>query len=76
MNIVNVVSQRSLNFGDAMREIFQSGTVRSDFILVTGDIVSNAKLTDVIAAHKCEGRGEHLVSRSTGRATRMTSATS
>ena len=52
MSIVNVVSQRSLNFGDAMREIFQCGAVRSDFILVTGDIVSNAKLTDVIAAHK------------------------
>ena len=32
--VQTVVSQRSLSFGDALREIYQSGLVRSDFILV------------------------------------------
>jgi translation initiation factor eIF-2B subunit epsilon len=29
-----VISQRSLSFGDALREIYQSGLIRSEFILV------------------------------------------
>eukprot|EP00047_Mylnosiga_fluctuans_P011287 m.20421 g.20421 ORF g.20421 m.20421 type:complete len:653 (+) comp3530_c0_seq2:31-1989(+) len=42
--VTPVVSEKCLSIGDALREIDRSGTIRSNFILVTGDIVSNYKL--------------------------------
>jgi translation initiation factor eIF-2B subunit epsilon len=69
-SVQTVVSQRSLSFGDALREIYQSGLVRSDFILVcwanrtigislvqvSGDVVADLRLESCIAEHKFEHR--------------------
>eukprot|EP00043_Microstomoeca_roanoka_P007540 m.72633 g.72633 ORF g.72633 m.72633 type:complete len:754 (-) comp13863_c0_seq1:333-2594(-) len=52
MKINCIVSQGSYNFGDALRDLETRQLINSDFILVTGDIVSNYKLRSVIAEHK------------------------
>lgn len=38
--------------GDAMREMDDKSLIRSDFILVYGDIVSNLDLKTVVQEHK------------------------
>lgn len=38
--------------GDALREVEARGVIKSDFILVPGDVVSNVSLAPLIAAHK------------------------
>ena len=38
--------------GDAMREMDALGVIKSDFVLVPGDVVSNLSLAPLIAAHK------------------------
>lgn len=41
-----------LCLGDALREIDREGLIRSDFILVHGDLISNIKLGPIIKEHK------------------------
>lgn len=41
-----------LCLGDALREIDREGLIRSDFILVHGDLISNVKLGPIIKEHK------------------------
>ena len=50
--IHNVVSSRALSVGDALRDIFHAGVVNSEFILITGDVISNINFSAVLAAHK------------------------
>ena len=38
--------------GDALREVEALGVIKSDFVLVPGDVVANMQLAPVIAAHK------------------------
>lgn len=47
-----IVSQDCLSAGEALRLIDQRNVVRSDFILVNGDVVSNMQLDAVLEAHK------------------------
>jgi hypothetical protein len=45
-------SYSSMSAGDALREMYNSGLLKHDFILVSGDVVSNMKLDRVLAAHR------------------------
>ncbi|KAI9571225.1 nucleotide-diphospho-sugar transferase [Boletus coccyginus] len=38
--------------GDAMRDIYTHGIITSDFVLVTGDLVSNIRIDEVVRVHK------------------------
>lgn len=53
-NIQCVMSSTSdcLCVGDALREIDREGLIRSDFILLHGDLISNVKLAAAIKDHK------------------------
>ena len=50
--VSHVIADGASSVGDALREIDKSGLVTNDFILITGDVVSNADLTDLIKQHK------------------------
>jgi len=45
-------SENCISFGDALREIDREGLIRSDFLLVPGDLISNVKLRAHIEEHK------------------------
>ncbi|KAI9291603.1 nucleotide-diphospho-sugar transferase [Neoconidiobolus thromboides FSU 785] len=47
-----IVTQQLLSVGDALRDIDSKSIIRSDFILLSGDIVSNMKLQEAVNAHK------------------------
>lgn len=49
-----VVSEECLSAGDALRNIDAKSLIKSDFVLVNGDMVSNMKLADIIKEHKYE----------------------
>lgn len=50
--VVPIVTPESLSLGDAMRELDAKQLITSDFILLTGDVVSNVSAEDVVAAHR------------------------
>ncbi|XP_041465652.1 translation initiation factor eIF-2B subunit epsilon-like [Lytechinus variegatus] len=47
-----VVSEGCHSLGDALREMERKSLIRSHFILVTGNLVSNLKLKEVLEMHK------------------------
>eukprot|EP00897_Mesotaenium_endlicherianum_P001080 jgi/Mesen1/10973/ME000096S10559 len=47
-----LVAHDCVSAGDALRFIDQKGSIRSDFVLVSGDVVSNMSLTKVLAEHR------------------------
>lgn len=52
VKIRTIVSEDCPSVGDALRNIDSLALIRSDFILVSGDLVSNMDLKEVIAKHK------------------------
>ncbi|XP_077989195.1 translation initiation factor eIF2B subunit epsilon-like [Glandiceps talaboti] len=50
--VVTIVSEDCRTLGDALRDIDNKSLLRSDFVLVNGDIVSNMHLQKVVAEHK------------------------
>lgn len=52
VKIQTIVSEDCPSVGDALRNIDSLALIRSDFILVSGDLVSNMDLKEVIAKHK------------------------
>eukprot|EP01137_Pigoraptor_chileana_P005673 Opistho-2@49062 len=52
ITIESIISQQCLSVGDALREIDQKQLIQSDFILVSGDLVSNMNLQHVLKAHR------------------------
>ncbi|KAK3711933.1 hypothetical protein QZH41_009445 [Actinostola sp. cb2023] len=52
--IHTVIVEDCLSTGDALREIDRKSLIRSDFVLVSGDVVSNMKLEQVLNEHKCK----------------------
>jgi len=50
--IRTIVSTRCLSTGDALREIYHMQIINSDFILVSGDVISNMKLDPILQAHR------------------------
>ncbi|TFK29847.1 translation initiation factor eif-2b [Coprinopsis marcescibilis] len=53
MKIVPIMTAKeTFSPGDAMRDIYTRGLVTSDFILVSGDLISNIQVDEVVKAHK------------------------
>ena len=53
LKIVPVMTAKeTFSPGDAMRDIYTHGIITSDFILVSGDLVSNIRIDEVVRAHK------------------------
>lgn len=50
--ISTITSEDCLSVGDALRDIDARGLIKSDFILVNGDLVSNMQLKPVLEQHK------------------------
>lgn len=50
--ITTIVSTNCLSAGEALRSLDQKDIIKSDFILVSGDSVSNMKLAPALAAHR------------------------
>ncbi|XP_057788646.1 uncharacterized protein LOC131005649 isoform X2 [Salvia miltiorrhiza] len=51
-SVATIESYNAMSAGDALRLIYERHVIRGDFILVTGDTVSNMPLTQVLKEHK------------------------
>ncbi|XP_078152649.1 trimeric LpxA-like enzyme [Carex rostrata] len=51
-SITTIESNFSISAGDALRFIEGKNVIRGDFILITGDTISNMNLTEALQAHK------------------------
>eukprot|EP00762_Andalucia_godoyi_P007223 ANDGO_08100.mRNA.1 putative translation initiation factor eIF-2B subunit epsilon len=47
-----VVSKSAQSVGDALREVYDMDMIRNDFVLISGDVVSNFNLTSAIEKHR------------------------
>jgi translation initiation factor eIF-2B subunit epsilon len=47
-----VTAKETYSPGDAMRDIYTHGIITSDFVLVSGDLVSNIRIDEAVRAHK------------------------
>ena len=53
LKIVPIMTAReTFTPGDAMRDIYTHGIITSDFVLVTGDLVSSVRIDEVVRVHK------------------------
>ncbi|XP_010528820.1 PREDICTED: translation initiation factor eIF-2B subunit epsilon-like isoform X2 [Tarenaya hassleriana] len=50
--VQTIESHNSISAGDALRFIYDQQTIHGDFVLVSGDTVSNMPLTDLIQEHR------------------------
>ncbi|XP_037496090.1 translation initiation factor eIF-2B subunit epsilon isoform X2 [Jatropha curcas] len=50
--VTTIESHNSISAGDALRLIYERNVIHGDFILVSGDTVSNMSLTQAIQEHK------------------------
>ena len=55
-----IVSTDCLSVGEALRLVDQRNVVRSDFVLVSGDTVSNMSLSTVLAEHRARRQRDKL----------------
>lgn len=46
------MSEGCQSLGDAMRDIDAKALIRSDFILLTGDVIGNLNLMQIVEKHK------------------------
>ena len=52
MDVHVIMSENCLTLGDAMREIENKSVIKNDFVLLTGDIIFNFGLEEIIEMHK------------------------
>jgi len=52
MDVCTIVSDSCLSLGDALRDLEAKSIIRSDFVLVHGDLVANLKLASIFEEHK------------------------
>jgi len=52
LNISIIVNEDCRSVGDACRDLDEKGIVRGDFLLVSGDLVANVKLEEVVEKHR------------------------
>ena len=52
MQVSVVVSASSMSVGDALRAMDSKGAIGSDFVLLSGDVVTNLDLAAPLAQHK------------------------
>ncbi|ODQ64868.1 translation initiation factor eIF-2B epsilon subunit [Nadsonia fulvescens var. elongata DSM 6958] len=50
--VQTVLSPESMSVGDAMRDIDTKGLIKSDFLLISGDVVTNIQFDKVLQAHR------------------------
>uniref|UniRef100_A0A166DRB5 Uncharacterized protein n=1 Tax=Daucus carota subsp. sativus TaxID=79200 RepID=A0A166DRB5_DAUCS len=50
--VSTIESHNCVSAGDALRVIYEKNVIRGDFILISGDTVSNMSLTEVLQEHK------------------------
>ncbi|XP_078355755.1 uncharacterized protein LOC144640522, partial [Oculina patagonica] len=50
-DVKTIVIEDCLSLGDALREIDRQSFLKNDFVLVSGDVVSNMKLEQVLQEH-------------------------
>ncbi|WCJ43261.1 Translation initiation factor eIF-2B subunit epsilon [Euphorbia peplus] len=50
--VTTIESHNSISAGDALRLIYERNVIHGDFVLVSGDTVSNMSLTEAILEHK------------------------
>uniref|UniRef100_A0A0B7AAV3 Translation initiation factor eIF2B subunit epsilon n=1 Tax=Arion vulgaris TaxID=1028688 RepID=A0A0B7AAV3_9EUPU len=58
MTVTTLMSDSCLSMGDALREIDAKSLIRNDFILITGDLVSNMDISQVVKEHKARTQGK------------------
>ncbi|WJZ98549.1 hypothetical protein VitviT2T_017064 [Vitis vinifera] len=51
-DVTTIESHNSVSAGDALRLIFERHVIHEDFVLITGDTVSNMSLTQELQEHK------------------------
>ena len=52
MTVQTITADTCYSMGDALRDIDAKNLIRSDFILMYGDVVSNIKLQSIVEEHK------------------------
>ncbi|XP_075492347.1 uncharacterized protein LOC142530397 [Primulina tabacum] len=52
ISVTTIESHNAISAGDALRLIYERHVIQGDFVLVTGDTVSNMSLTQVLKEHK------------------------
>ncbi|KAG8985823.1 hypothetical protein FRB90_004428, partial [Tulasnella sp. 427] len=52
LKIIPISSREARSVGDALREIDTKQIISSDFVLVSGDIISNIRIEDVVKEHR------------------------
>jgi translation initiation factor eIF-2B subunit epsilon len=52
MEVLTVVSDGCMSVGDALRDLEAKAIIRSDFVLVHGDLVANLKLAPIVDEHR------------------------
>ena len=60
MKITILIAAQCLSPGEALRLVDQKDVVKSDFILVTGDVVSSFDLKAAVATHKQRRAADRL----------------
>ncbi|MED6169236.1 hypothetical protein PIB30_019708 [Stylosanthes scabra] len=51
-SVTTIESHNSVSAGDALRLIYERNVIHGDFVLISGDTVSNMSLTQALAEHK------------------------
>ncbi|XP_065626442.1 uncharacterized protein LOC112039284 isoform X2 [Quercus suber] len=51
-SVTTIESHNSISAGDALRLIYERNVIHGDFVLISGDTVSNMSLTQVLKEHK------------------------
>lgn len=51
-SVTTIESHNSVSAGDALRLIYERNVIQGDFVLISGDTVSNMSLTNVLQEHK------------------------
>jgi len=52
LKITPIVSPEARSVGDALRDLDAKQIITSDFILITGDVVSNLRIDEIVREHK------------------------
>ncbi|XP_077241071.1 uncharacterized protein LOC143881706 [Tasmannia lanceolata] len=60
-SVTTIESHNSISAGDALRLIYERNVIHGDFILISGDTVSNMSLTEALQVHK-ERRKKDMLS--------------
>ncbi|XP_023213859.1 translation initiation factor eIF-2B subunit epsilon-like isoform X2 [Centruroides sculpturatus] len=52
MTVTTILSETFLSMGDVLRELDSQGLIRTDFILINGNVISNLPLAEILEEHK------------------------